>query len=109
MAAVLSLAAACSAGTREAQPAVAEAPGTLELNSGPLNDAPLGGGGNGTLYVFGRTYRFTIGGEGVFGDAIANLQTAGEVHRLSDIAAFPGSYRRAPAGEPGQGLWLQNQ
>ena len=103
---------ACGTGAAPAQPAVARAPGTVELNKGQPNDVPPGGGGTGTLFFNGTVYRFAIGGLGVEGSAVAIIQTSGEVHGLQNIARFPGTYRRAPgaviAGQTG-GLWLQNE
>ena len=88
---------------------IVEASGTIELNQGPPNDVLLGGAGNGTVFFNGRTYRFAIGGLGVEGSGIAVLQTVGQVYQLQDIARFPGTYRKAPAGAPGSDLWLRNE
>jgi hypothetical protein len=102
----------CQTSSTDAPSEAAEVPGTIELNQGAPSDAPIGGGGTGTVFALGKIYRFAIGGEGVNGDAVAILQTTGEVHRLHDISGFPGRYRRAPAGSisggQGEGLWLQN-
>ncbi len=104
--------AACSVGP--AQPDLAEAPGTVELNQAPPNDVPFGGGGTGTVFFHGKIYHFAIGGMGIDGSAVAIIQTSGEVYRLQDIGQFPGTWRRAPSssiapGQPGDGLWLQNE
>jgi hypothetical protein len=93
---------------------IAQAPGTVQLNKAPPNDVPPGGGGTGTLFFHGTLYRFAIGGLGVEGSAVANMQTSGEVDNLQNIALFPGTYRRAPSasvisGQTGGGLWLQNE
>jgi hypothetical protein len=115
LAACLSFAlAACGTGAAPAQSNVARVPGAIELNNVAPNDVPPGGGGTGTVFFNGTIYRFAIGGLGVEGSSIAILQTSGEVYQLSDIARFPGTYRRAPSAAviPGQssgGLWLQNE
>ena len=91
-----------------------ELPGTIELNQGPLVDAPSGGGGSGTLMFHKQLYSFAIGGLGVDGAAVAIIQTEGEAYRLKDISMFAGTYRKVPAGSPlpaqaGAGLWLLNE
>jgi len=106
--------AACGSGDAPAQSAIAEMPGTVELNQTPFNDVPSGGGGTGNVDFHGKIYHFAIGGLGVEGSAIANIQTTGEVYRLGDIAGFSGIYRRATdtafvSGHAGGGLWLQNE
>ena len=50
---------------------VAEVPGAITLNNGPITDLPSAGGGKGTVYFHGETYRFAIGGDGVDGSAVA--------------------------------------
>ena len=106
--------AACGSGSLPTQPDVAEVPGAVALNNGPINDLPSAGGGTGTVYFHGKTYRFAIGGDGVDGSAVAIIETSGEVYHLDDIAQFAGVYRRATnassiAGASSGGLWLQNQ
>ncbi len=106
--------AACQADSTGAASSVKEVSGAVELNQGPPSDALVGGGGTGTVFAFGKLHHFAIGGDGIYGDSVAILQTTGEVYRLHDISAFPGRYRRAPAGSVGgtgqaTGLWLQNE
>jgi hypothetical protein len=106
--------AACGLGSLPTRSDVAEVPGAITLNNGPINDLPSAGGGTGTVYFHGNTFRFAIGGDGVDGSAVAIIETSGEVYHLDDIAQFAGVYRRAAsapsiAGAPGGGLWLQNQ
>jgi hypothetical protein len=106
--------AACGSGSLPTRSDVAEVPGAIALNDGPINDLPSAGGGTGTVYFRGKTYRFTIGGDGVDGSAVAIIKTSGEVYRLDDIAQFAGVYRReasasSVAGASSGGLWLQNQ
>jgi hypothetical protein len=108
------LLAACASDRAPAQSgSAAAAPGTLELNQGPPSDRLVGGSGSGTVVFHGQRVRFDMGGVGVNGAAVAILQTSGEVFHLDDLGSFPGTYRRAPAasvpGQPGGGLWLQNE
>jgi hypothetical protein len=86
----------------------------VELNQTPFNDVPPGGGGTGTVDFQGKTYHFTIGGLGIEGSAVANIQTSGEVYGLRDISGFSGTYRRTTdavivSGHASGGLWLQNE
>src|SRR5579863_6163174 len=46
--------AACGTGAAPAQSAIADVPGTVELNQTPFNDAPPGGGGTGTVDFHGK-------------------------------------------------------
>ena len=106
--------AACGSRSLQTRSDVAEVPGAIALNNGAVNDLPSAGGGTGTVYFHGKTYRFAIGGDGVDGSAVAIIETSGEVYHLDDIGQFPGVYRRATsatavAGASGGGLWLQNQ
>jgi len=86
--------------------------GTVELNQATTSDT-MGGGGKGRVYYGGQTYRFTVGGLGVDGSAIAVIATFGEVYRLGDIAQLPGTYRRLtdppPVADKIAGLWLRNE
>jgi hypothetical protein len=111
---LLQLLAGCGTGAAPAISAATQAPGTIDLNQTPSGDAPLGGGGSGTVAFNGKVYHFAIGGLGVDGSAVAILATTGEVYRLGDIAQFPGTYRQASAGAPrpsqdSSGLWIQNE
>jgi hypothetical protein len=104
---------ACGSGSLPTRSDVAEVPGAITLNNGPINDLPSAGGGTGTVYFHGNAHRFAIGGDGVDGSAVAIIETSGEVYRLDDIAQFAGVYRRASsvspvAGASSGGLWLQN-
>ena len=106
--------AACASGSLPTRSDVADVPGAIALNNGPITDLPSAGGGTGTVYLHGKTYRFAIGGDGVDGSAVAIIETSGEVYHLDDIAQFAGVYRRAAsassvAGASNGGLWLQNQ
>jgi hypothetical protein len=105
---------ACGSGALPARSDVAEVPGAIALNNGPINDLPSAGGGTGTVYLRGKTYSFAIGGDGVNGSAVAIIETSGEVYHLDDIAQIAGVYRRATsassiAGASSGGLWLQNE
>jgi hypothetical protein len=103
------LLAACTPAATPARTDVVQAPGNIELNQGPPNDALLGGGGNGTVFFNGRSWPFSIGGLGVEGSSIAILRTTGQVYDLQDLAKFPGNYWKAPSAGAAPGLWLRNE
>lgn len=104
----LLLTAACTSATAPGRTDLGEVQGNIEMNQGPPNDVALGGGGNGTVFCNGQTYRFVIGGVGVDGSGIALLQTTGQVYQLRNISDLTGTYRKAPSNGPGPGLWLRN-
>jgi hypothetical protein len=81
---------ACGSGSPPTRSDVAEVPGAITLNNGPITDLPSAGGGKGTVYFHGKTYRFAIGGDGVDGSAVAIIETSGEVYHLDDIEQFAG-------------------
>ena len=112
--ALLAVALAPLAGCATRPPAPKGEPpnGTVELNQATTYDT-MGGGGKGQVFFGGQAYRFTIGGLGVDGSAIAVIASSGEVYRLGDIAQFPGTYRRMtdpqPVADKVGGLWLRNE
>jgi len=69
--------------------------GTVELNQANTSET-MGGGGKGRVYYGGQAYRFTIGGLGVDGSAIAVIATTGEVYRLA--SRYLSAPDRSPAG-----------
>jgi hypothetical protein len=86
--------------------------GTVELNPATTSDT-MGGGGKGRVYFGGQAYRFTVGGLGIDGSAIAVIETSGEVYRLGNATQLPGTYRRLtdppPVADKIGGLWLRNE
>lgn len=73
-----------------------------------------GGGGSGKIYYQGKAYPFTVAGLGVGGIGVSTLDATGEVYKLPNLAAFPGSYAQARYGFAlgnlsGGDLWLQNE
>jgi hypothetical protein len=103
---------ACTAARRIA-PKTLPPSGTIEMNT--LADvAGKGGGGSGTLYFRGATYRLSIGGLGVRGDQLALLQATGQVSEVDDVSRIAGRYAQALAkisagGDSSREVWLQNQ
>jgi len=73
-----------------------------------------GSAGSGTLEYKGSTYPFTVGGLGVGGIGISEIQAEGEVYNLPDIRLFPGAYAQGRYGfalgtNSGGDLWLKNE
>ncbi|MBU6281040.1 hypothetical protein KGQ64_02280 [bacterium] len=72
-----------------------------------------GTAGDGTLFHRGREYRFTVGGLGIGGLGVSEMQATGEVYGMSDVAQFAGAYAQGRYGfaigtASGGDLWLQN-
>lgn len=69
--------------------------------------------GGGTLDFGGRRYRFSIGGLGVGGFGISQIEAEGTVYNLAKLSDFPGAYAQGRYGmvvgnaSTGQ-LWLAN-
>lgn len=73
-----------------------------------------GTAGDGTLFHRGREYRFTVGGLGIGGLGISEMQATGEVFDMADVAQFAGAYAQGRYGwavgtASGGDLWLQNE
>ena len=69
--------------------------------------------GGGHLHYRGQTYDFHIGGLGIGGIGISQINAVGEVYDMQSIDQFPGVYGQVRAGYAigwkGDGhLWLQN-
>ena len=69
--------------------------------------------GGGHLHYRGQTYDFNIGGLGIGGIGVSQINAVGEVYDMNSIDQFPGVYGQARAGYAigykGDGhLWLQN-
>jgi hypothetical protein len=72
-----------------------------------------GSAGSGTLEYRGSTYPFTVGGLGIGGIGVSEIQAEGEVYNLRDIRQFPGAYAQGRYGfalgtKSGGDLWLKN-
>lgn len=113
--AVLSLA-ACSGSMKVGPEAVAGlAPdGTVDMHQVQAAFIGSGGGGTGTLFYRGRTYRFDVGGLGIGGIGASTIDATGEVYKLNNISQFPGAYAQGRYGgvfgtKSFGDLWLQNE
>jgi hypothetical protein len=111
----LGLLAGCSASGKVGSDAIAglQPDGTVEMNQIQAAFIGSAGGGSGTLYYQGRSYRFNVGGLGVGGIGASTLDADGEVYKLPNLAAFPGAYAQGRYGfavgqKSGGDLWLQN-
>jgi hypothetical protein len=87
--------------------------GTVDMEQVQAAFIGSGGGGSGTLYYRGQTYRFAVGGLGIGGIGASTINASGEVYGLNRLADFPGAYAQgrygfvvgnASAGD----LWLKN-
>jgi hypothetical protein len=73
-----------------------------------------GSAGSGTLQFRGATSPFTVGGLGVGGIGVSEIQAEGEVYNLPNVQAFPGAYAQGRYGfalgrTSGGDLWLKNE
>ena len=87
--------------------------GTVTMNEVQAAFIGSGSGGSGTLYYQGQSYPFTVGGLGVGGIGASTINASGEVYKLRNIAAFPGTYAEGRYGyalgqQSAGDLWLQN-
>ena len=87
--------------------------GTVQMRQ--IQAAYIGSGsaGSGTLQYRGSTYPFTVGGLGIGGIGVSEIQAEGEVYNLRDIQQFPGAYAQGRYGfalgtTSGGDLWLKN-
>jgi len=102
-------------GSSDAQANVGRpASGTLELREFQLAYLGSGTSGNGSLNFHGTEYPIKIGGLGVGGIGLAEIEAQGEVYDLSRIEDFPGTYGEVRTGwalgQVGSGkMWLQNE
>ena len=73
-----------------------------------------GNAGSGTLRYNGRTFPFNVGGLGVGGIGVSEIEAKGEVYGLQRLDDFAGAYAQARYGfalgtaSAGE-LWLQNR
>jgi hypothetical protein len=72
--------------------------GTVEIKSTQVAFLISGKTGGGVLEFQGREYEFKIGGLGVGGVGVQNIDAVGAVYNLDDISKFPGVYAQARAG-----------
>jgi hypothetical protein len=87
--------------------------GTVQMRQFQAAYIGSGSAGSGTLEYRGSTYPFTVGGLGIGGIGVSEIQAEGEVYNLRDIRQFPGAYAQGRYGfalgtKSGGDLWLQN-
>ena len=116
MAAALLSLAACSGSMKVGPEAVAglTPDGTVDMHQVQAAFIGSGGGGTGTLFYRGRTYRFDVGGLGIGGIGASTIDATGELYKLNNISQFPGAYAQGRYGyvfgtKSGGDLWLQNE
>jgi len=111
----LALGSACSSSVKVGPESVAglTPDGTVDMNEVQVAYMGNAGGGSGTLYYQGQSYRFTIAGLGVGGIGASTVDAQGEVYKMHSLSQFAGSYAQASSGfafgETSRGdLWMQN-
>ena len=100
--------------TAVAQSSNLQQSGTLTVHQTQVAFIFSGNVGGGTLRVGGRTYPFSIGGLGVGGFGISQIDAFGEVYNLKRLSDFDGAYGQARTGLTiggnvmKSGLWPEN-
>jgi len=109
------LAAGCTGSVKLGPDAVrGKAPdGYVEMKTVAAAYIGSGTAGDGTLFHRGREYKFTVGGLGIGGIGVSEMQATGEVYDMADVAQFAGAYAQGRYGyaigtASGGDLWLQN-
>ena len=101
-------------GTASAQSSQNKQSGTIAIHQTQVAFMFSGNVGGGTLTYQGKTYPFTIGGLGVGGIGITQIDAVGEVYNLKRLSDFDGAYGQARTGLTigknvmKSGLWLEN-
>src|SRR3954471_7015017 len=72
--------------------------GTVEMRMVQAAYIGSGSAGRGTLYYRGWSHPFSVGGAGIGGCGVSQVEAHGDVFGLSDIAMFPGAYGQARYG-----------
>lgn len=114
--AVAVLASACAGNVKLGPDAVrGKTPdGYVEMKTVAAAYIGSGTAGDGTLFHRGREYRFSVGGLGIGGLGVSEMQATGEVYDMADVAQFAGAYAQGRYGYAigtmsGGDLWLQNE
>jgi hypothetical protein len=87
--------------------------GTLTINQTQIAFIASANLGGGKLSYMGRTYEFTVGGLGIGGFGVSEIEAVGEVYDLTSLSDFEGAYGQARTGivvdtvSAGE-LWLVN-
>ena len=88
--------------------------GTVTVNQIQIAFMLSGNVGGGKLHYKGKTYPFSIGGLGVGGIGVTQIDAVGEVYNLNRLNDFDGAYGQARTGLTigknvmKSGLWLEN-
>lgn len=87
--------------------------GKVEIDQVQLAFIVSGNIGDGTLHYAGKSYKFSVGGLGVGGFGLSNIEATGQVYNLKNLEDFAGAYGQARigivAGQKSTGsLWLEN-
>ena len=87
--------------------------GKVEIDQVQLAFIVSGNIGDGTLHYAGKSYKFSVGGLGVGGFGLSNIEATGQVYNLKNLKDFAGAYGQARigivAGQKSTGsLWLEN-
>ncbi len=72
--------------------------GTVEIHSTQIAFIVSGKVGGGVLKFHGGEYFFNIGGLGIGGIGVQQIDAVGAVYNLKDISQFPGAFVEARAG-----------
>jgi hypothetical protein len=99
-----------SVAAKDAQPKLS---GTVTIHQVQVAFIGSGSGGGGTLHFQGRNYPFKLGGLGIGGIGVSQLDATGTVYHLSRLEDFEGAYGQTrvgwAAGQQGTGeMWLKN-
>lgn len=100
-------------GAAAAQSSALKQSGTVTIDQAQIAFIFSGNVGGGKLNYGGKTYLFTIGGLGVGGFGISEINATGVVYNLNSLNDFAGAYGQARAGavlgKKSVGtLWLEN-
>jgi hypothetical protein len=108
--------AACAGRVEVGQDAIAGKTPDAFVDMHQVQAAYIGSGSTGTGFIVfrGQTYNFNVGGLGVGGIGISEIDAEGEAYNLPNLSMFPGAYAQARYGFAagtlsGGDLWLQNE
>lgn len=105
---------ALQVGSAFAQSTKLQQSGTITVNQSQVAFIFSGNVGGGKLQYQGKTYSFTIGGLGVGGIGVTQIDAVGEVYNLNKLSDFTGAYGQARTGLTigenvmKSGFWLEN-
>ena len=96
-----------------AQEAPPKPSGTVTIHQVQVAFIGSGSGGGGTLHFQGRNYPFKLGGLGIGGIGVTDIDATGTVYNLRRVEDFDGTYGETrtgwAAGSQGKGqMWMKN-